>query len=169
MRRARGSNPARHASREWLQSSSPRLLSPARVLEPRACVSPKVAWALEGLAKVHQKLGDFRAAQQAWEAAIAIRNQLQESSTGKELFSAELEKAQQSMEALSQRRTQARRLLQNPLKKRLLLANASRQLAVQGGAADEPSVSDALATPLLAAPAASGAEMAAGGAGGSSQ
>ena len=71
-------------------------------------VHPKVAWALEGLAKAHQKNGEYREAQAAWEEAIAIRNQVQEASTGKQLFSAELEKAQKSKETLEEMRAEAR-------------------------------------------------------------
>ena len=70
---------------------------------------PKVAWALEGLARVYQKHGMFKRAEETWEEAIAIRNQLQESASGKELFSSELAKAAQAKGEIEQLRANVRK------------------------------------------------------------
>ena len=38
---------------------------------------PKIAWAIEGIAKLHQKRGNLREAMGAWDEAIGIREALQ--------------------------------------------------------------------------------------------
>ena len=78
---------------------------------------PKVAWALEGIARVYQKHAMFREAQVTWEEAIQIRNQLQESSTGKQLFSSELERAMQSKAEIEEMRSQVRSRFKNTHRK----------------------------------------------------
>jgi len=114
---------------------------------------PKVAWALEGLAKAHQKNGDFREAQTAWEEAIAIRNVVQESSSGKQMFSAELAHALSSQQEVAQRRTEARRRLQIPLKKRLAAALMLRPEAIGdalGSSLAQPFIAGDIVAPLIA-------------------
>ena len=69
---------------------------------------PKVAWALEGMAKAHLKRGNLREAQLAFEEAIAVRRSLQEGGGGKQLFSKELEKAEAEVAAVTSRREAAR-------------------------------------------------------------
>eukprot|EP00966_Prymnesium_polylepis_P221044 5113123-Prymnesium_polylepis.1 len=54
---------------------------------------PKVAWALEGMAKTHAKMHNMRAAEECWDEAVAIRRNLQGKDTGKQMFSKELENA----------------------------------------------------------------------------
>lgn len=54
---------------------------------------PKVAWALEGLAKVHLKLHALSEAQAAVEEAITIRQRIQASDPTKEMFKKELSSA----------------------------------------------------------------------------
>ena len=51
---------------------------------------PKVAWAHEGLGRLHEKQGDLPRAIESFEAAVAIRRALQSQGGGKELFSQEL-------------------------------------------------------------------------------
>ena len=84
---------------------------------------PKVAWALEGLAKAHQKNGNFREAEADWEGAIVIRNSAQESSSGKQMFSEELASAQQAQEEISARRAGTRKRWGQPLL-HMMVANA---------------------------------------------
>lgn len=69
---------------------------------------PKVAWALEGIARAYQQHGMYKQAQEAWEQAITIRHQLQESATGKQLFSNELEKAAKAKNEIHQLRLDVR-------------------------------------------------------------
>lgn len=52
--------------------------------------------------------GDFREAQKAWEEAISIRNYLQETGTGKQLFCQELDMAQKALAAIADQRATAR-------------------------------------------------------------
>jgi len=69
---------------------------------------PKVAWALEGMADVHEKAGNLRQAQEAWAEAISIRKMLQGKDDKKQMFSKELEKALKSEESIGRKRSTAR-------------------------------------------------------------
>ena len=51
---------------------------------------PKVAWALEGLGKIHEKCGDDKAALKCYREAAEIRKQLQSKDDSKEMFTKEL-------------------------------------------------------------------------------
>lgn len=51
---------------------------------------PKVAWALEGLGKVHEKMGNLTSAVAELKAAAEIRCQLQAQTPGKQMFQKEL-------------------------------------------------------------------------------
>ena len=68
--------------------------------------------------------------------------QVQEQSTGKQLFSFELRKARESMDELSVKRDSARRRLTAPLKRRMLAAAAF-------GLSSGDVIAQQLATPLL--------------------
>ena len=52
---------------------------------------PKVAWALEGLAKVHLKLGELAEAQRTVDEALVIRRRIQATDPTKEMFRKELD------------------------------------------------------------------------------
>ena len=118
---------------------------------------PKVAWALEGLAKAYQTNGEYREAQTAWEAAIAIRNQAQEASTGKQLFSAELERAHQSKASLESKRAEARGRFQLASNKKLLMGAAARAMG-RSNSGRRPLLSEPLLEePLLVSAAPSAA------------
>lgn len=67
---------------------------------------PKVAWAIEGIAKVAEKSGDLKGAQSALAEAIAIRRNLQSKDTNKQMFSKELAQAEAKVEAVSEKRQQ---------------------------------------------------------------
>ena len=106
---------------------------------------PKVAWALEGIARVCQKSGHFREAQAAWEEAIAIRNYLQETGTGKQLFTAELQKAQAAMSEISTKREATKvKFAQLRNKNRILAAIAASK--GRGGANPDSAGGDAVET-----------------------
>merc|ERR1719359_2679710 len=79
---------------------------------------PKVAWALEGIAKVHHQRGDLRQSAMFFEKAIALRKQIQDSGNGKKLFVEELQKAQMAVEGLTAQREKA----QNAWQKRIRVA-----------------------------------------------
>ena len=66
---------------------------------------PKVAWSLEGLGKVHQKMGNLRMAEQSWNEAIAIRRNLQSRDTNKQMFSKELDAGTKTVEDIASKRT----------------------------------------------------------------
>ena len=55
---------------------------------------PKVAWALEGIGKVLQKMGDLRPAEEAFSEAIAIRRSLHARDANKQFFNKELATAE---------------------------------------------------------------------------
>jgi len=73
---------------------------------------PKEAWALEALGKVHQKMGNYRLAQGAWDEAIAIRKNLQAKDTDKQMFSKELEKAEKEKKEVEEKRKAVKAKLQ---------------------------------------------------------
>jgi len=73
---------------------------------------PKEAWALEALGKVHQKMGNLRLAQDAWDHAIAIRKNLQAKDTDKQMFNKELDKAEKERAAVEEKRKATRLKLQ---------------------------------------------------------
>ena len=54
----------------------------------------KVAWALQGIARVHQKLGEAEASQAAWAQVLSIRKATQQKSEGKVLFAEEMADAE---------------------------------------------------------------------------
>jgi len=118
---------------------------------------PKVAWALEGMAKVHQKVGDLRSAQEAMSGALAIRHSLQRHDTGKHLFTKELQQGERTKVEIEQKRLKLRLGLQAKIRKGVLA-----KVAFGGGGAgaskglkepSEPSVGSpsSLRQPLLAA------------------
>ena len=55
------------------------------------CIRDRVAWAHEGLARVHMKDGSLDEALQHVEEALRIRTLLQETSQGMELFEQEIQ------------------------------------------------------------------------------
>ena len=61
---------------------------------------PKVAWAHEGLGRLHEKEGNLHAAVAAYERAAEIRRALQGQDTGKQLFQKELEIDEDRLSAL---------------------------------------------------------------------
>jgi len=73
---------------------------------------PKEAWALEALGKLHQKMGSYRLAQEAWDSAIAIRRNLQAKDANKQMFSKELDKAEQEKALVEEKRRETRQKLQ---------------------------------------------------------
>jgi len=73
---------------------------------------PKEAWALEALGKLHQKMGSFRLAHEVWEHAIAIRKNLQAKGDNKQMFSKELDRAEQEKAAVEGKRRAARLKIQ---------------------------------------------------------
>lgn len=88
---------------------------------------PKVAWALEGMAKVYQKVGDLRSAQEAMGGALAIRRSLHTHDAGKHLFSKELQQGERTKVEIEQKRLKLRLGLQAKIRKGVLAE------AVQGG------------------------------------
>jgi len=80
---------------------------------------PKVAWALEALAKVHMKTRELRSAQACIEEAIAIRRTAQ--AEGKELFTKELAKNQELTAEISARRAELSAKFNKLGKKRFML------------------------------------------------
>lgn len=58
---------------------------------------PKVAWALEGLGKVHEKMGNLTLAVAELKAASEIRSQLQAQTPGKQMFQKELGSLEQRL------------------------------------------------------------------------
>ena len=64
----------------------------------------KVAWALEGMGKVHQKMGNLRQAQLSWDAAISIRRALQSRDNSKQMFSKELDAGTKTMSEIEKKR-----------------------------------------------------------------
>ena len=88
---------------------------------------PKVAWALEGMAKVYQKVGDLRSAQEAMGGALAIRRSLHTHDAGKHLFSKELQQGERTKVEIEQKRLKLRLGLQAKIRKGMLAE------AVQGG------------------------------------
>jgi len=78
---------------------------------------PKVAWAIEGIANCHTKIGDLRKADEAWEEVIRIRMKLQQEGGGKKLFAKELSKANDAKSKVMEVRAATRsKLKQNFLK-----------------------------------------------------
>ena len=73
---------------------------------------PKTAWALEGIAKALEKMGELRRAHEAWEEAIAIRRNLQARDTKKQMFSKELEEDEKRNQGIEERRAKSRRRFQ---------------------------------------------------------
>lgn len=73
---------------------------------------PKVAWAADSLGKVHQRLHNLRAAQEAFEEAIAIRQALQDKAEGKQMFTKELEAASSEVSRVATRRAELRGIFQ---------------------------------------------------------
>eukprot|EP00966_Prymnesium_polylepis_P226515 5239747-Prymnesium_polylepis.1 len=65
---------------------------------------PKVAWALESLARAHRKRGELREAEDCVGEAVAIRRSLAESDPDKQLFKKELDKAEQAQGEIHTRR-----------------------------------------------------------------
>ena len=53
-----------------------------------------MAWALQGIARVHQKLGEAEASQAAWAQVLSIRKATQQKSEGKVLFAEEMADAE---------------------------------------------------------------------------
>ena len=72
---------------------------------------PKVAWALEGLAKIHEKCGDLGAALETYRQASELRRKLQESDQSKNLFHKELTYVEERRLELSDRKAKAAKLL----------------------------------------------------------
>ena len=71
---------------------------------------PKVAWAVEAQANVHQKLHNYSLAIACVNEAIALRKGLQEKSDGKALFSKEIEKDNAALKGLEAGRRTALKL-----------------------------------------------------------
>ena len=88
---------------------------------------PKVAWALEGMAKVYQKVGDLRSAQEAMGGALAIRRSLHTQDAGKHCFNKELQQGEKTKVEIEQKRLKLRLGLQAKIRKGALAE------AVQGG------------------------------------
>ena len=107
---------------------------------------PKVAWALEGIGRVHFKRGSLRLAQAAWDEAIKIRTSLQEGASGKQMFSKELLNAQQRSEEVQALRDTHRKRLANPVKKLMTL---HRWKVRPEASIDEDVRRSTLAEPLL--------------------
>ena len=68
---------------------------------------PKVAWAYEGLGRLHEKMGELDAALAAFERAAEIRRALQSQDESKEMFSKELDHVEKQLARLSSCRQQA--------------------------------------------------------------
>ena len=60
------------------------------------------------MGKVHEKMGNLRLAQEAWDEAIAIRQALQARDAKKQMFRAELDAAQKRLELVTAKREKAR-------------------------------------------------------------
>ena len=69
---------------------------------------PKVAWAYEGLGRLHEKEGNLQAALSGYERATQILSALQAHSDGKEMFQKELGIIQERQAALLQRTQRSR-------------------------------------------------------------
>ena len=93
---------------------------------------PKVAWALEGLARVHRKRGELREAEGRMSEAIEIRRALAASDTDKQMFKKELEKAEEAADEIAKRRTAVRSRLKLQVKL-ALVGKLSKGEAEQGG------------------------------------
>ena len=107
---------------------------------------PKVAWALEGIGRVHFKQGSLRLAQAAWDEAIKIRTSLQAGASDKQMFSKELLNAQQRSEEVQALRDTHRKRFANPVKKLLTL---NRWRIRPEASIDEDVRASTLAEPLL--------------------
>lgn len=59
--------------------------------------APKVAWATEGLAKIHMATGNLEAAMQEFERAVNIRRCLQDEHPEQEVFTKELNSLETSV------------------------------------------------------------------------
>lgn len=83
-----------------------------------------MAWAHEGIARVHMRKGELTLALEQYDRAMRIRTQLQESADGKELFNKELSELQRTMEELRTRQLR-RQQVQRAGKKAVALARLS--------------------------------------------
>ena len=111
---------------------------------------PKVAWALEGMAKAHLKRGNLREAQLAFEEAIAVRRSLQDGGGGKQLFSKELETAEAEVSSITSRREAARGRFAKPFSAMLAVKRVSNGDAGPSSSGLDEESSVGWAQPLLA-------------------
>ena len=94
--------------------------------------NPKVAWALEGIGKVMQKMGDLRPAEEALSEAIAIRRSLHARDANKQFFNKELAAAEKHKEDIQELRKGSRSKLRSLAAKGSLNQTIERKMAGEG-------------------------------------